>query len=185
MINKSQVQQILDFQARLAQKSAATDDLQQLISSVIVETITFLEASSGSIMVYDPEEVCLKLYASSKHPRLVSEKNGPLAKVSVDEGIAGKVFSTGEPILVENLAKSSSKFKLHEKNAQGSFLSIPLKVSNKTIGVMNFNRNKGVPGFNREDLFKLTSVDATIAGLIEKEKLLGTIEENRREISGL
>lgn len=179
----SEVRQILDFQARLAEKSAATTDLHQLIDSIIVEAITFLDASSGSIMVYDPEELCLKLYASSKHPRI--KKGGPVQRVGTNEGIAGKVFSSGKAIMVSNLAETTKKLKLRDKNAKGSFLSIPLRVSNKIVGVMNFNRDAEKPGFCEEDLLKLTSIDSTIAGLIEKEKLLQTIEENRLEISGL
>jgi transcriptional regulator with GAF, ATPase, and Fis domain len=179
----SELKQILDFQARLAEKSAASTDLRQLIDSIIVEAITFIEASSASIMVYDPEEFCLKLHASSRHPRL--KKTGTIKRVSANEGIAGKVFSTGKPILAGNLAKESNNLLLRTQNASGSFMSIPLKVSNKIVGVMNFNRDPQMPGFCENDLVKLTSVDSTIAGLIEKEKLMATIDDNRQEISGL
>ncbi len=181
----SEFKNILEFQARLAEKSAATADLHQLIEGIIVETVDFIGASSGSIMVYDPEEACLRLFASSHHPRLGTGKNGPIARVSPNEGIAGKVFSTGKPVLVTSLESAPKQLKLRDRNSRGSFLSIPLKVSSKTIGVMNFNREKGHPGFNEKDLVKLTSVDSTIAGLIEKEKLIATIEENRQEIGGL
>ena len=53
------------------------------------------------------------------------------------------------------------------------------------IGVMNLNRSTDQKGFTEEDLVKLKSVDTLIAGLIEKENLLQTIENNRREIASL
>lgn len=181
----NEAREILDFHARLAKKSSETADLHELIESIIVETVTFLKASSGSIMVYDAENTCLKLFASSRHPRLKASHRGPIAVVSAQEGIAGRVFSTGKPILVSDLAEADPELNLRNSDAEGSFLSVPLKYGKKCIGVMNFNRENTEPGFGDNDLFKLISVDTTIAGLIEKEKLLDTIEENRREISGL
>jgi diguanylate cyclase (GGDEF)-like protein len=180
-----EARKILDFHTRLAIKSANSSDLHKLLESVISETVSFLDASSGSIMVYDSEEKCLKLYVSSQHPRLKRKPKGPVAKVAATEGIAGKVFASGKPIIVEDLAKADEKIKLRNRENNGSFLSVPLKISNRIIGVMNFNREGRTDGFTRSDLEKLASVDTTIAGLIEKENLLETINENRREISGL
>ncbi|HQB83203.1 MAG TPA: hypothetical protein PLR50_06900, partial [Candidatus Rifleibacterium sp.] len=58
----------LEFHARLAEKAAETEDLHLLVEGIISETVVFMNATSGSIMVFDPEENCLKLYVSSHHP---------------------------------------------------------------------------------------------------------------------
>lgn len=176
----------LEFHARLAEKTAETLDLHVLIESIIAETVSFMNASSGSIMVFDKEEGCLKLYVSSHHPGLKQgKKRGPVARLPINQGVAGQVFSSGSSIVVENTHETVQNLLLSRKSDVGSFLSIPLKLSQRVIGVMNFNRSSAQPGFTQSDLNQLKSVDTLIAGLIEKENLLETIEDNRREISGL
>ncbi|MGM0598296.1 MAG: diguanylate cyclase [Candidatus Rifleibacteriota bacterium] len=179
-------QQTLQFYNRLAEKSANTKDLHQLIDSIIDETIHFLDADSGSIMVYDQNENCLRLFASKRHPRIKSNNSsGAVAKIGIDHGIAGEVFSSGKPVIVSDLSKYDQKLRLNQKTAKGSFLSLPLKINNKIIGVMNLNRPPKRKGFCEQDLKLLASVETTIAGLIEKEKLVASIDANRREISSL
>ncbi|PKL49731.1 MAG: hypothetical protein CVV42_05180 [Candidatus Riflebacteria bacterium HGW-Riflebacteria-2] len=184
-MNGQKLDTILDFHARLAEKAAETKDLHKLVESLISETVKYMNAASGSIMVYDEQSNSLKLYVSSHHPAHKSQKSGLVAEIPVKEGIAGKVFESGRPIVVENAAETNIKAKLRRKDDNGSFLSIPLKISKKLIGVMNLNRSASQAGFTTNDLTRLRAVDTIIASLIEKETLLDALEENRREIAGL
>lgn len=179
------LESILDFHARLAEKAAETSDLHKLVGALIGETVEFMHATSGSIMVYDRQSDNLKLYVSSHHPGIKAPKNGPAAEIPVKEGIAGKVFSSGQPMVIANANNAEIKSKLRRKDDTGSFLSLPLKINQKLIGVMNLNRPSGQKQFDQTDLTRLRSVDTLIASLIEKESLLVAIEENRREIAGL
>ncbi|NLF96042.1 MAG: diguanylate cyclase [Candidatus Riflebacteria bacterium] len=184
-MNEHTLDTILDFHARLAEKAAETKDLHKLVESIISETVNYMNAASGSIMVYDKQSNSLKLYVSSHHPAHKTQKSGLVAEIPVKEGIAGRVFESGRPIVVENAAQAEIKAKLRRKNDSGSFLSIPLKINKKLIGVMNLNRLASQKSFTDLDLTRLKAVDTMIASLIEKESLLDAIEENRREIAGL
>jgi len=184
-MNEHTLDTILDFHARLAEKAAETKDLHKLVESIISETVNYMDAASGSIMVYDKQSNSLKLYVSSHHPAHKTQKSGLVAEIPVKEGIAGKVFESGRPIVVENAAQTKIKAKLRRKDDSGSFLSIPLKINKKLIGVMNLNRPASQKSFTNIDLTRLKAVDTMIASLIEKESLLDAIEENRREIAGL
>ncbi|MDD2997673.1 MAG: diguanylate cyclase [Erysipelotrichia bacterium] len=185
-MNSHEHLEVLEFHASLAEKTANAADLHLLVESIIAEAVAFMNASSGSIMVFDNEESCLKLYISAHHPGLKHGKtHGPVAKLPPDRGIAGQVFSSGNAIIVEDMQKNTEQLNLQGRNDSGSFLSMPLKFNQRIIGVMNFNRSIKYPGFTADDLKKLSSVDTLIAGLIDKEHMLETIEENRREIAGL
>ena len=184
-MNGHKLDTILDFHARLAEKAAETTDLHKLVESLISETVEYMDAASGSIMVYDRHADSLKLYVSSHHPALKDSKGGLVTEIPVKEGIAGKVFESGLPMVVESTKQSDVKTKLRRKGDSGSFLSIPLKINQKLIGVMNLNRPASQPGFTSNDLNRLRAVDTMIASLIEKESLLEVLEENRREIAGL
>ncbi len=176
----------LEFHARMAEKTAETKDLHLLVESIIADLVQFMDADSASIMVFDKEEGCLKLYVSAHHPGLKkTARRGPVARVPVDHGIAGQVFSSGQAIVVESTGKSGQKLNLSRTNDAGSFLSAPLKAQQQIIGVMNLNRAATRPPFSNDDLVRLKSVDTLIAGLIDKENLIATIEASRHEIASL
>ena len=177
----------LEFHARLAVKTAETSDIHLLIESIIAETVEFTRSSSGSIMVFDKEEGCLKLYVSAHHPGLKKKaKHGPVARIQLNHGIAGQVFSTGQAIFAGDPGdRKNHQLRLSRKDDPGSFLSLPLKIHNKIIGVLNLNRAAGQEPFGGPELEQLSSVDTLIATLIEKESLLSTIEDNRREMASL
>lgn len=174
----------LAFHIKLAEKSAKTSDLHRLVKAIISDTISYIDATSGSIMVHDPAEECLKLYVSSHHPGIQNLK-GPAAIVPMGQGIAGKVFATGKPIVVSDLANSDHDLKLSRDRDGGSFLSMPLKIHRRIIGVLNLNRSKDARPFSSNDLDRLKTVVSIIAGLIEKETLLERLKRGQQEMSGL
>lgn len=187
-MNTEAYKETLGFYSKLAEKTAETTDLKVLVESIIKETVLFMNATSGSIMVYDKEDNSLKLYVSAQHPQFSNENQGnkPVASVSINSGIAGEVFTTGKPALgAKNLSLEINSDKLIRREDKGSFVSVPLKHNKKIIGVMNLNRDSELEDFNEDDLSTLKSVETMIASLIEKEKLLAAIEANRKEISGL
>ena len=173
--------------AILAEKAAESTDLRLLVQNIIQYTLDYMEAAFGSIMVYNKDDDSLKLYASSSHPVLakgaVKDKT---TKISKSDSIAAKVFSSGKPIIHKNDSKTdSSKLKLTRTNDKGSFMSVPLTISKKTIGVINLNRTAKQESFTSSDLIKLSGINAFIASLIDKETLLEKIDTNRKEISAL
>lgn len=55
---------------------------------------------------------------------------------SVKIGVVGECFRTGKPIIVDNVMKYKDYFQVEESTR--SELAMPIKINNKTIGVMNF-----------------------------------------------
>ncbi len=173
--------------AILAEKAAEATDLRLLVQNIIQHTLDYMQAAFGSIMVYNKEDDSLKLYASSSHPVFakgaVKDKK---TKISKSDSIAAKVFSSGKPIIFKKDTKTNaSKLKLSRADDNGSFMSVPLTISKRIIGVINLNRTPKQESFNSNDLVKLSGINVFIASLIEKETLLEKIETNRKEISAL
>ena len=80
---------------------------------------------------------------------------------------------------------NKTKLKLSRESDKGSFISFPLTIRKKTIGVMNINRTTKQASFNEDDLDKISGIAVLIASLIDKETLLERVETNRKEISAL
>lgn len=175
-----------NIHAILAEKAAEATDLHLLIKSIISETLDYMKAASGSIMVYDNEAEGLKLYLSSSHPILAKGlAKKQITKISSSQSVSAKVFTTGKAIISDERENLNNKTKLSRENDKASFLSAPLKINQKTIGVMNLNRRSNQEKFSAVDLEKLSGINTLIASLIDKENLLERIEENRKEITAL
>lgn len=184
-MNGIELTKTLEFHSRLAEKTAQTTDLHLLIESIIKETMVFMDAHSGSIMILNEESHNLQLYVSSQHPIKSKGRKGPVAVIPLNQGIAGQVFNSGKAIVVPTTSNDSTELALSRKDDHGSFLSLPLTLNQKIVGVLNLNRLPAQSSFKISDLEKLRSIDTLIACLIEKENLLETIATNREEISGL
>ncbi len=100
-------------------------------------------AKGISIMMYDDSEKCLRIVEAMGIKKDIMNS----ARIKPGTGIAGKVFSCGEPIILnggpDENPKYASLMKLKDIRAAVSF---PLKSRERTLGVVNISkRGKGTP----------------------------------------
>jgi len=108
----------------------------------------------------------------------------------VGEGIAGHVVEIGEAVLAENIETDPRFAKLNDPTyGSGSFISLPLKVGQQIIGVINLAGKtsvlagaSGQPAFSGTDLQFLNTLTTHIAYAVENARLL---EEARRSAEKL
>jgi diguanylate cyclase (GGDEF)-like protein len=128
---------------------SATDNRRDLYQSILETAADLLQVSSGSLMLVDDSGKNLRIES-------VLGMNLQLARsmsARVGRGIAGKVAQTGEPLLVRDIEQDArvrianrSRFKTK------SFLSVPLTVQGKVIGVLNLSDKKNGETFAETDL---------------------------------
>lgn len=96
----------------------------------------------------------------------------------LDEGVCGKVASSGKAILVQDVSKEK-KFLYYKgfKKDIGSFLSVPLIVKGEVIGVLNTHRPQK-NGFKKSDLELFTAVAEHVSVAIEKARLFEKSKED-------
>jgi signal transduction protein with GAF and PtsI domain len=91
-------------------------------------------------------------------------------KVNVGEGVAGWIAKTGEPLLLEDITKDE-RFRLRAgRYYTNSLLSVPLKISNRVIGVINVNNKTSKSVFVKDDLEMLNTVAEVAAVAIENAR---------------
>lgn len=119
--------------------AARIPKIQDLLAHVLDRMMRAVRASIGSIMLLDSERQTLRVAVARGLPNEIVGR----IEVRVGEGIAGKVVDAGEPVLVEDIetdprfAKSSDP-----KYGSGSFISLPLRVGERIIGVVNLARKE-------------------------------------------
>jgi sigma-B regulation protein RsbU (phosphoserine phosphatase) len=109
---------------------------------------------------------------------------GPIARIGTlvpPGGVAEKVYTTGEPILVEDVAKIEDEDDLatllHREAREASFLSVPILSGGVPIGVINVtDRHVGRP-FRAEDKKLIVAIAAQAGIAFDNVRLL---EEARR-----
>ncbi len=173
-------QHLLKFFTRLSIRTATMENLDCLQQTVLGELLELVGADHGSIMVFDPVSRKLRLVRSADHPGASAPK---LVKTGV--GIAGTVFETGKAILVSDLRQAPPGVPLWRRERGGSFMSLPLKVAGRTIGVLNLERDSGREAFGKRELTDLEAVAAQIAAFIEKGRNLEEMRRARNEFEAL
>lgn len=89
----------------------------------------------------------------------------------IGEGISGIVVQIGEPILVSDVSKEE-RFLYYKGRIRdiGSFLSVPLKLSDgKVMGVLNIQKRE-INGFKEQDKALFSAIANSIAHTIERAR---------------
>ena len=165
-LEKSKMDQILNY----GEKVRTITNLNMLIDFVIKQASLILESERCSLMLLDDEtgELCIR-GAIGLHYDVIRK-----SKVTLGEGIAGLVAEEGKPLLVEVIDEDE---RIGKKNApyykSKSFLSVPIKLDHKLIGVVNVTDkfDKKNPTYTDLDLKILLAIVRQAAVAIENAQL--------------
>jgi PAS domain S-box-containing protein len=149
-------------------------EMPELLKSIVERSVTLLQAKGGGMYLYDPEREELRM-AIGYGP---AEKHvGTILKPG--EGMAGKVFQTGEPLIVDDYRTWEGRASVYEADQPfTAVLEVPLKWQERTIGVLAIDTDVQERTFNHDDVWLATLLanQATVA--IENARIYG--EERKR-----
>ena len=151
----------------------------KLVSSLITNII---KAKYSSLMLVEGGTLHIK--HSNHLPESVENGCG----VKVGEGISGWAALTGVNVLVKNI-ETDTRFarKNNIRYSSKSFMSVPLLVSGKVIGVINVNDQMNGEGFCENDLHSLKIIsrycaiairNATLIEKTKKKSIVQQLDEN-------
>jgi diguanylate cyclase (GGDEF)-like protein len=150
-----------------------------LYEAILDVSVHLTDAEKGSLMLVEADASCLTVKAARGiNKRFLSE-----IKIKAGEGIAGKVLREGVPLKIDNIERNDKFFfRRRSKYRTGAFISIPLKIGEETIGVLNIcdKRTGGV--FSEGDMDLLSSF-ATYASIALERSMYYTLAGHLRELS--
>jgi HD-GYP domain-containing protein (c-di-GMP phosphodiesterase class II) len=148
-------------------------DHKKLFKIIVSLTTNMLRSKYASLMLIDGDS--LRLRQSNHLPEEIIKKT----RVKVGVGISGWVALKGLPLLVKDVESGTRFLKRNSKRySSKSFISIPLIVSEKIIGVINVNDKNNNELFNESDLkilkviSKYSAIAIRNATMIEKTNKL-------------
>ncbi len=155
---------------------------EKLFKIIISLTSNMLRSKYASLMLIDGD--ILRLHYSNHLPEEIMKKT----RVKVGVGISGWAALKGLPLLIKDIESGTRFLKKNSKRySSKSFISIPLIVSEKIIGVINVNDKNNGELFNESDLStlkviaKYSAIAIRNATLIEKTSKLTIARQLNRD----
>jgi len=150
-------------------------DLKKLLQFILGQAIEVTSAEKGSLMLYDMEtnQLNIRVLAGSEGKAFQEKVNNNEIRCrsfKPGEGIAGRVFLTAKPIVVNNI-KKDDVFVDSEASYVRSIACIPMVVYNDVIGVINVTNKRYGRQFTDDDVEMLKAVADQAAVAINKAQL--------------
>lgn len=134
--------------------------LEDVLKKVMAESISLLEAKSGSLMLVDELKSELKMLVAQG----LDEQIVTTTRVNLGEGISGWVAKEGQPRLLSGGSSGS-------ENDGESAMCVPLKSQDRCIGVLNLSGRNSGKDFTPGDLKILTILASHAASAIDIAQL--------------
>ncbi len=145
--------------------------LDQVLENIMTISRSILKADACSLMLVD-EKTGELVFEVAQGP--VANKLKAGLRIGRGEGIAGHVYETGEPLLIEN-AYSDSRFNREFDRMTGyrtqTILCVPLKIKERVIGVSQVINKLDGSNFDEEDKETLALLCANAGIAIENARL--------------
>jgi len=176
-VNKKLVQRDneLDTINEISKAITSVRDMDELLSLCLNEINGKLKVKHSSIMLIDEIRNELVVRASQGHRSM--QALGKTQKV--DEGVAGRVVQGKKPILVKDI-RLDSRFSRHERldYKTKSFVSAPLLLGEKVLGVINIIDKVSGESFCETDVNLLCTIAGQVSIAVENSKLYKILEAN-------
>ncbi|GAK56036.1 serine phosphatase [Candidatus Vecturithrix granuli] len=164
---------------------SAVLDAQRVCEVIIEKAVEVIGVERASIMLYDEKKDRLRIKAA--HGLILSHEELFQVEVAPDEGVSGKVFQSGEHLLIENIHESLLPGLKHEDRQYKSlsFLSVPMictpkQAEKKVMGVINMTDKKSSEMFTSGDLRLLTAVASQAAISLYNIELIEEVKDAER-----
>ena len=153
---------IADKIRRFAERIDASDPTQTY-QAIVHESTVLLKAERGSLLLFDDTANSLTMIAACGLPAAIKE----VEPIPLGEGIAGVVIDQGKPLVasIDELGRLSSPQRRYKTR---SFISYPITIGPRKIGVLNLADKLGGGDYNADDLNLVDLVAPQIALALER-----------------
>jgi PAS domain S-box-containing protein len=161
----------LEALRQLGLEIAAQLDLDTLLHSIVSRAMQLLDSSSGGLYLYRPEQDMLQ-WVVAIGPDLVP----PGIVLRRGEGLSGKVWETGEPLIVDDYGRWEGRAAIYDGYPFTAVLGVPVRWGDEFLGVLDVMRD-APRTFSQPDaeLLSLFATQAAIA--VKNAQLLQTQRE--------
>ncbi|MCU1265191.1 MAG: hypothetical protein JWM21_1509 [Acidobacteria bacterium] len=161
----------VEHQTRFAQsmqyflERISSNDPGQTYLAILMNSRDLLHAERASLLIYDEATNQLTIKAAVGIPTDIAE----VSSMRLGEGISGEALKAGRPVMVNDLeaAGITPAPATHQYKTQ-SFISYPITIGGRRIGVLNMTDKSGGGSYDEVDLTLLEIVAPQVALALER-----------------
>jgi GAF domain-containing protein len=145
-------------------------NLPELLRAIMGSTTELLQSETSSLMLLDEDTNELTFEVATGDAGAGVEE----LRVPADQGIAGWVLQQNQPVIVNDVAGDPRFYERIDQTTgftTRSMLAVPLKLRDRTIGVIEVINKKGGAKFSERDQEIATALAAQAAVAIENARL--------------
>ena len=143
----------------------SSSEPEQTYVAILTHAKSLLRAERASLMVFDEEANELQLKAAIG----LTVPKEAIGRTRLGEGIAGQVVESGRPMVVANAASIGLFVATEARDYKtGSFISYPISIRGRKIGVLNLTDKTSGATFDDVDLSLLDLIGPQIAIALER-----------------
>lgn len=161
----------LEYRTHLAQslqsflERISSTDPDKTYNLILTHSRELLQAERASLWVFDEgsNEIILRAAAG------FVDAQKDVGRLRIGEGISGRVLESGQPLITENLLDAGLTPAAAERQYKtNSFISYPITMGGRKIGVLNVTDKIGGHSFDSVDLGLLDVIGPQIAVALER-----------------
>jgi diguanylate cyclase (GGDEF)-like protein len=161
----------LEYRTHLAQslqsflERISSTDPDKTYNLILTHSRELLQAERASLWVFDEgsNEIILRAAAG------FVDAQKDVGRLRIGEGISGQVLESGQPLIVDNMLAAGLTAAPAERNYKtNSFISYPITMGGRKIGVLNVTDKAGGGSFDSVDLGLLDVIGPQIAVALER-----------------
>ena len=153
---------------RMLQLHATTSDPRLLVDGLLNLAGDDMQAQRCSLMLVTPDGGSLYLAAS----RGLTTPAPEGSRVKIGEGISGRVAQSREPLLVRDVEEVKNNPVLQDQfQRSGSFISFPIQMHGRLLGVVNLASRERQGVFTEEDVERVSLLGLVISLIVVQAKL--------------
>lgn len=164
----------------VAQSLTSELDLSQLLSKILQSAVDVVQASAGSLLLFDSKtnELVFQVVQGGSGESLLN------VRFPSNQGIAGSAFTNVEPTIVHDVRTDDRFLQLREAAgfAIDSLMAVPMVQKGKPIGVIEVLNKKMGGKFNADDQELLLAFAAQSAVAIENARLYAQVVADRDRV---
>ena len=159
-------------------------ELDDLITLVVEKCQDVFEAEGASVLLHDREKDELYFpFVVSRDPEVAAQL--ATLRFPADQGIAGTVLQTSEPIRVDDGETDERVYRGADEETgttTKTMLCVPLMTREGTIGVIQLVNHRGGSPFPADDEAFLVTLAGSVAVAIDNARMYATLRESEERL---
>jgi signal transduction protein with GAF and PtsI domain len=170
----------LDLLHKITDIVGSTLELRTILQEIVSLVTRLTKADACLLYLHEPSQASLVLSASkTPHPGEIGN-----LRLKMGEGLTGWVAQHRKPLIIPERAHEDPRFKFFHnlpEDRYEAFLSVPILVKDKVVGVINVQHKKS-HDYSERVQKTLTAVARQVGGAIENARLY---EETKRRAQAI